>query len=80
MLTLFKIGRILLCTFVVLLNSFSVTADTKSDSKTFSKQKHYRHIMFRETPYASYRGIHPISDSCPKQMRIINLAMMRKGA
>lgn len=63
MLTLFKTGRILLCTFVVLLNSFSVAADTKSDSKTFSKQKHYRHIMFRETPYAAYRGIHPISDN-----------------
>ena len=57
MLILFKTGRILLCTFVVLLNSFSVAADTKSDSKTFSKQKHYRHIMFRETPYTSYRGI-----------------------
>ncbi|NVJ50534.1 MAG: hypothetical protein HWE11_09120 [Gammaproteobacteria bacterium] len=25
-----------------------------------ASEKHYRHIMFRESPYAAYRGIHPI--------------------
>lgn len=26
-----------------------------------AEQKHFRHLMFRESPLASYRGIHPVS-------------------
>ena len=30
--------------------------------------QHYRHLMFRETPYASYRGIHPIGASLANEV------------
>lgn len=66
MLSLVKMSRTLLCVFVTLIGTFSLSADAKNDNSTILKQANYRHIMFRETPYASYRGIHPISEMASK--------------
>jgi len=36
-----------------------------SDSSNKLESKYFRHLMFRETPWASYRGIYPISSDVP---------------
>lgn len=45
-----------------LLSSPQIVSATPSANRNTSTQ-YFRHIMFRESPYASYRGIHPIAAS-----------------
>ena len=49
---------LMIATGAIATSASSVTASSNVDLP--SSQSYYRHIMFRETPYASYRGIHPI--------------------
>lgn len=53
---------------ILLSNTVSLTpiafADT-TNSHSKAESKYFRHIMFRETPWASYRGIHPIDTNEP---------------
>ena len=39
-------------------------ADTSNSSDSV-ESKYFRHIMFRESPWANYRGIHPIDTDAP---------------
>ena len=41
--------------------------------------KHYRHIMFRESPYASYRGIHPINEQTSQEVQHYEFSYDKQG-
>ena len=40
-----------------------LTAVVSSSALYAAETEHFRHLMFRETPFATYKGIHPISES-----------------
>jgi len=52
--SLYTLGLIVLVTFT------SIAAN--------AEEKHYRHLMFRESPYAPYQGIHPVSEAKSKSI------------
>ncbi|TQV73621.1 hypothetical protein FLL45_12160 [Aliikangiella marina] len=39
-----------------------------NQSQHHAKQAHFRHIMFRETPFSKYKGIHPIENELAAQV------------
>lgn len=47
------------CLFAITFPSYAHASQSEQE-QVFNKQ-FYRHIMFRETPYASYRGIHQLN-------------------
>ncbi len=55
------ISRISLLLSVILFASSSFAQSIK-------KSEHFRHLMFRETPYSPYKGIYPISKAEAKKI------------
>ncbi|WMS88929.1 hypothetical protein [Pleionea litopenaei] len=43
-------------------------APSKQATAELTTNKFFRHIMFRESPYASYRGIHAVEEKLPKDL------------
>lgn len=51
--------------FVLILQVLTGIAYSKESAFNKNSKQYFRHIMFRETPFASYRGIHPVASDNP---------------
>ncbi|WP_100642389.1 hypothetical protein [Alteromonas facilis] len=53
--------------------------NTSSNKLEHNETSYFRHIMFRETPYAPYRGIYPLDESTPPNAAHYQFKQDRQG-
>ena len=56
-----------------------VVGSSASGATADGEEKHFRHLMFRESPYAPYRGIYPIDEASSETSAHYEFAYDKKG-
>lgn len=74
-----KKHALFLSAIMVLVHILSVPLMVQAAPKSASSHKFFRHIMFRESPYAPYRGIHTISEKASQNNAHYQFSYDEKG-